>query len=167
MNRNRILAMFVVVALSGVLTAYVQGAEKTASFSVKDFGAKGDGKTLDTKAIQKALDKCAEAGGGLVKIPSGNYLSGAIFIKSNSTLCIVDGDVLTGSSEETRDYPVIDSRFAGTEQNCHASLINAHFAQIVIFYRYNFLDFFLKKPLICHYINDAMSISRLNYVYIY
>lgn len=124
-NKNRILAMFVVVALSGMLTGCAQGVKKTAIFSVRDFGAKGDGKALDTRAIQKALDKCTEAGGGLVRIPSGNYLSGAIFIKSNTTLCIEEGATLIGSTEEVRDYPVLDSRYAGTEQKCHASLINA------------------------------------------
>ncbi|RKY09094.1 MAG: glycoside hydrolase family 28 protein [Planctomycetota bacterium] len=124
-NKNRITAILATAILSGVFATSAQGARKTVVFSVRDFGAKGDGKTLDSAAIQKALDKCGEIGGGVVRIPKGNYLSGAIFIKSNTTLVIEEGAVLTGSSEEVRDYPVIDSRFAGTEQKSHASLINA------------------------------------------
>ena len=125
MSKHKIVTMVILAALSGVLTASAQGAVKAANFSVKDFGAIGDGKTLDTAAIQKALDKCAKVGGGTAIIPRGNYLSGAIFIKSKTTLRIEEGATLIGSSEEVRDYPVIDSRFNGTEQKSHASLINA------------------------------------------
>ena len=125
MSKNRVMAILVVVALFGMIAGCNEGVKKTASLSVKDFGAVGDGKTLDSPAIQKALDACGAAGGGVVRIPSGTYLSGAIFLKSNTTLVIEEGALLEGSSEEVRDYPVIDSRFNGTEQKSHASLINA------------------------------------------
>lgn len=134
MSKNRVMTILAMVAFlglvagcGGVKKASVKkaSAKMTADFSVRDFGAVGDGETLDSPAIQKALDECGKAGGGIVRIPKGNYLSGAIFIKSNTTLVIEEGAVLEGSSEEVRDYPVIDSRFNGTEQKCHASLINA------------------------------------------
>ncbi len=98
-------------------------ASNSQVFSVRDSGATGDGVTLDTKAIQKALDQCGKAGGGTVVIPKGTYLSGAVFMKSRTTLLIEEGAVLKGSLNK-EGYPIIDSRFMGTEQKCHASLIN-------------------------------------------
>ena len=50
---------------------------------ITDYGAVGDGKTLDTAAIQKAIDACAAGGGGIVEVPSGTFLSGAFELKSD------------------------------------------------------------------------------------
>src|SRR5579859_5194780 len=55
-------------------------------FGVASYGTKGDGKTNDGAAIQKAIDACAKAGGGTVNLPSGNFLTGTIVLKSNVTL---------------------------------------------------------------------------------
>src|SRR6266403_4501965 len=55
-------------------------------FDVKESGAKGDGKTLDTDAIQKALDTCGKAGGGTVRFPAGTYLSKPITLRSSTTV---------------------------------------------------------------------------------
>ncbi len=63
-------------------------------FNVKDFGAKGDGQTLDSKAINKAIDAAVQQGGGTVYLPAGNYLSGSIRLKSNLHLLIDQGAVL-------------------------------------------------------------------------
>ena len=61
---------------------YALYANNRADFyNVKDYGAKGDGKALDSKAINKAIDAAAKNGGGTVYIPAGNYLSGAIHLK--------------------------------------------------------------------------------------
>ena len=57
-----------------------------ASFDVRTFGATGDGKTLDTAAINKTIDRAAAAGGGTVFFPAGNYLSYSIHLKSNVAL---------------------------------------------------------------------------------
>src|SRR5690349_19525792 len=59
---------------------------QTSSFSVRDYGAQGDGFHLDTCAIQQAIDACAETGGGLVRVPPGIYLTGTLFLKSNVTI---------------------------------------------------------------------------------
>ena len=125
MNKNRVIAILAAAIFCGMFAGYAQGARAKAVFSVSDFGAKGDGKTLDTKAIQKAMDECGKAGGGIVRIPKGTYLSGAVFMKSKTTLLIEEGATIQGSTDETGDYPVIDSRFNGVEQKCHASIINA------------------------------------------
>ena len=63
-------------------------------FDVRLFGAKGDGKTLDTAAIQKALNKCADAGGGIVRFPAGIYLSKPIFLHSRTILQLEAGAIL-------------------------------------------------------------------------
>jgi hypothetical protein len=50
-------------------------------FNVREYRARGDGKTFDTKAIQDAIDACHQAGGGAVLVPKGTYLSGTITLK--------------------------------------------------------------------------------------
>jgi polygalacturonase len=73
-------------------------------FNVADYGAVGNGTTLCTEAIQKAVDACATAGGGTVYIPAGQYLSGSIFLKSNVTLNISEGATLL-ASENFKHFP--------------------------------------------------------------
>ena len=55
-------------------------------YDVRAFGAKGDGKTVDTTAINKAIDAAAAAGGGTVRFSAGSYLSFSVHLKSNITL---------------------------------------------------------------------------------
>jgi polygalacturonase len=66
-------------------------------FRIIDFGAVGDGKTINTVAIQKAIDHCAEAGGGTVVVPAGVFVSGTIQLRSHVNLCLESGGVLRGS----------------------------------------------------------------------
>ena len=72
-------------------------------YNVRDFGAKGDGKTLDTKAIQATIDKCFSEKGGTVLIPAGEFLSGTLELKSNVTLHIAAAGKLLGSPKR-EDY---------------------------------------------------------------
>ncbi|MCX6629626.1 MAG: glycosyl hydrolase family 28-related protein [Candidatus Solibacter sp.] len=80
------------------------GAAFSASgvYSVRDFGATGDGKTLDTAAINKAIDACTAAGGGQVLLPPGTYLSGTVVLKSNVMLRLDAGARLLGTSDLTQ-----------------------------------------------------------------
>lgn len=80
---------------------------------VKDFGAIGDGKTRDTKAIQAAVDKCAETGGTVI-LSHGAYLSGTIFLKSDITFRIEITATLKGSTRDS-DYPDLFPRSANTQ----------------------------------------------------
>lgn len=66
----------------------------TNFLSVKDLGAKGDGKTLDTNAINKAIDAASIMGGGTVYFPAGTYLSFSIRLKSNITIYLDNGATL-------------------------------------------------------------------------
>ncbi|MBD2716438.1 glycoside hydrolase family 28 protein [Microvirga sp. STR05] len=92
------------------------------TFLVAKYGAVADGKTLNTQAIQKAIDAAAKKG-GIVTFAPGQYLTGSIFLKKGVTLHIPQGVTLLGS-QELKDYPEIPSRIAGVEMVWPAALIN-------------------------------------------
>ena len=97
--------------------------ENQETFFVNDFGAVGDGKTLNTQAIQSAIDACAEKGGGIVAFRPGKYLTGSVFVKGGVNLRI-DNEVELLGSQDINDYPDIDTRVAGIEMKWPAALIN-------------------------------------------
>ena len=68
-------------------------------FNIRDYGATGNGKTLDSKAINKAIEACAKAGGGQVLLPPGRYLSGTVHLKSRVTLYLDAGARLVGTTK--------------------------------------------------------------------
>ena len=88
---------------SGVVVAANPSAAPV--FNIRAFGAAGDRQTLDTAAIQRAIDACAAQGGGTVYFPTGGFLSGTIYLKSNVTLHLSAGAVLLGSTR-IDDYPI-------------------------------------------------------------
>jgi hypothetical protein len=67
-------------------------------YSVRDFGAKGDGATLDTAAVQAAIDTCTKDRGGIVLVPAGDFIVGTLELKSNVTLHLAAQGRLLGSS---------------------------------------------------------------------
>jgi polygalacturonase len=67
------------------------------TFSILDYGAVGDGKTLNTAALQKAIDACNHNGGGMVVVPAGSFMIGTVYLKSNVHLYLETGGVLKGS----------------------------------------------------------------------
>ena len=73
---------------------FAASRKPSAFFNVKDYGAKGDGVSLDSKAINKAIDAAAGAGGGTVYLPAGNYLSGSVHLQSNISIFIDQGAVI-------------------------------------------------------------------------
>lgn len=76
---------------------------KTRTYDVRDFHAAGDGKTKDTAAIQDAIDKCSEAGGGIVLLAGGTFVSGTLYLKSNVFLEI-DASAILLASPDIEDY---------------------------------------------------------------
>jgi polygalacturonase len=92
-------------------------------FSVNDYGAVSDTVTVNSSAIQKAIDDCAAKGGGTVTFRPGTYVTGSIFLKSNVHVRI-DNDVLILGSQNFDDYPEIATRIAGIETTWPAALIN-------------------------------------------
>ncbi len=100
------------------------GGLSSEALSVKAFGAVGDGKTNDTKAIQAAIDAASRAGGGTVVLPPGAFVSGSIFLKDRITLFLDPASTLLGSRDR-RDYPLVDGRWEGSTRAMHAALIHA------------------------------------------
>lgn len=98
------MACLVVSALCGGASA--DSTARGGVFDVRTYGAVGDGATLDTQAIQKTIDACAEAGGGKVYLQGGTFLSGTLRLKSNVTLFVEAGATLLGSTN-LADYPDI------------------------------------------------------------
>jgi len=78
-------------------------------FDIRDFGAAGDGRSKDTGAIQKAIDACTAAGGGVVYLAPGVYLSGTLFLKDNVELHLEAGATLLGSPDRA-DYLALFDR---------------------------------------------------------
>ena len=87
-------------------------------------GAVGDGATLNTDAIQSAIDECSAAGGGTISFPAGRYLTGTIRIKSNVTLRLDDRATLLGSADPA-DYRNLDPFIDGSGNPMGHALIVA------------------------------------------
>jgi polygalacturonase len=91
---------------------------------ITDYGAAGDGQTLNTRAIQTAIDRCAASGGGVVVVPKGTFLTGAIFLKQGVSLHVEKDGVLLGSVNP-EDYPLVKTRWEGVEREWTSALVNA------------------------------------------
>jgi polygalacturonase len=118
-NHPRLRPLVLAAALS-----LCAGTAFAADFSVAKYGARGDGTTMNTAAIQKAIDAAAKKGGTVV-FPAGTYLTGSIFVKSGVTLKLGKDVVLLGS-QNIKDYPMMPSRIAGIEMSWPAALVNVY-----------------------------------------
>lgn len=100
-------------------------------FNVKDYGAAGDGKTKDTKAIDAAVDACVKAGGGTVYFPAGSFLTGSFQLFSNVNLYLGPGSVILASTNKNDYFFQKDYGFSGSGAGDRIGLIFAHDAQNV------------------------------------
>ncbi len=110
-------ALFISFSLTGV-------AAERNRISIAAAGAVGDGVTLNTPVIQKAIDQLATNGGGTLVIPQGEFLTGAIFLKPGVNLHLDKGAVLMGSTN-IGDYPAMETRIEGHTQVWCPALVNA------------------------------------------
>ncbi len=85
-----------------IMTALAVGQE---SYSVVDFGARGDGKTHCTKAVQGAVDRCSQDGGGTVTFPAGKWLMGTVYLANNITIELENGATILGTTDKQRYGP--------------------------------------------------------------
>jgi len=97
-------------------------SHQNASLNVRDYGATGDGRVLETPVLQAAIDACSRQGGGMVFFPAGKYLTGTLFLHNNIIFHLDAGATLLGS-ENPEDYPVVRHRWEGAEQSTYAPLI--------------------------------------------
>jgi exo-poly-alpha-galacturonosidase len=117
-QRMRPLTILCVLMLSAVSPAWGRLA------SICDFGAVGDGQTINTEAIQKGIDALAADGGGTLVVPAGTFLSGAIFLKQGVDLHIAKEGVLKAIVDRSA-FPEVDTRWEGEERRWICAFINA------------------------------------------
>lgn len=86
-----------------VLASAAQAFSQTHTFNILSFGAKADGHTDNTKAIQKTIDAAAAKGGGIVSVPAGKFITGPLHLKSNIDLHLAENAILLGSAHRI-DY---------------------------------------------------------------
>lgn len=103
-------------------------AENSSVFDIRSFGAAGDGVTLDTKALQAAIDKCSASGGGTVLVDGGKFVSGTFYLKSDVTLRIEAGAIILGSTN-IADYATNTDRTMYNEPYMNRCLIFARDAK--------------------------------------
>ena len=140
-----------IVLLASLITISVQAELKPAEFTLaapkninpleinaSDFGAKGNGVSDDTLALQKAIDAAAAKKATLTLKP-GTYLTGSLFLKSNMALRIDKGVTLTGK-QDIQSYPRQKTRIAGVEIVWPSALINVYEQQDVRIYGEGVID---------------------------
>ncbi len=106
----------------GRLNVHTAASKKKIDVTLPPYNAVGDGKTLCTKALQKALDDCGKD--SYVYLPEGTYLTGALDMHSDTELFVDEKALLQGSVVPADYLPQIRSRFEGYERECYRSLLN-------------------------------------------
>ena len=92
-------------------------------YVLTDHGIFADG-TLQTEAIQALIDRCHEEGGGVIVVPEGTFLTGALFFKPGVDLYLHEGGMLKGS-DDIADYPIRMTRVEGLWKKYFTAMINA------------------------------------------
>lgn len=94
------------------------------AFRITDYGVVKDSTVLQTEKIQAVIDQASQAGGGVVIIPQGTFLSGSLFFKPGTHLHLEKGAVLKGS-DDISNFPIVATRIEGQSLNYFAALVNA------------------------------------------
>jgi len=121
MIKNEVIIIVQTALLLNIGTGAI--AKPDERYMITDHGAVADGQTLNTKAIQSAIDLCMSHGGGTIVVPQGIFLSGAIFLKQGVNLQIEKNGVLKGTVNP-EDYPQVFTRWEGIEGEWTSAFIN-------------------------------------------
>ena len=130
-NKNYLYAIskFSLLIYLSIFSNKIFSQNPLAWYNIKNYGATGNGKTLDTKAINDAIEAAANAGGGTVILPAGSYLSYSIHLKSNICLYLDQGCVLlaadsaAGGKYDTSEPNAFDKFQDYGHSHWHNSLI--------------------------------------------
>lgn len=109
-NTGKVTKILMAIVCFAVMNFSASILFAQSSFSVLDFGAVGDGLSLNTEAIQNTIDSCSSSGGGCIYFPPGNFISGTIILKDNVSLHLQKGAVLSGSAN-IEDYPELKTSY--------------------------------------------------------
>ena len=105
-----------------ILTVTTAAKKTRIDVTRPPYSAVGDGRTVCTEALQRALSDCRA--GECVYFPAGTYLSGALDVHSDTEIYLDEGATLQGTERATDYLPKIESRFEGTHMQCYRSLLN-------------------------------------------
>ena len=93
-------------------------------YVITDYGVVNDSTLMQTAAIQAVIDRAAKDGGGVIVVPQGTFLTGALFFKQGTHLCVAEGGTLKGS-ERIADFPILMTRIEGQTCKYFSALVNA------------------------------------------
>ncbi|MGV3599791.1 MAG: rhamnogalacturonidase [Dyadobacter fermentans] len=106
-------------------TSKIQLSELGKQYVLTDNGVGADSNVVQTARIQQVIDRAHAQGGGVIVVPKGVFLSGALFFKPKTHLYLADGAVLKGS-DQIADYPMMPSRMEGQNLDYFPALVNAY-----------------------------------------
>lgn len=113
------------VKMQEIINSIKEPVFKNKTYNVRDFGAVADGKTSNTAAFKKAIQRCTQDGGGVVMVPAGKYFTGAIHLESNINLHLQQGAEILFSTNPA-DYPIVHTSWEGTELMNYSPLVYAY-----------------------------------------
>ena len=93
-------------------------------YVLTDYGVLMGSSEVQTQQIQAVIDRCANEGGGVVVVPQGTFMTGALFFKQGTHLHVSEGGTLKGS-DRIKDYPVLTTRIEGETCKYFSALVNA------------------------------------------
>ena len=112
-----------------IALALIHPSDAQSVYNIAEYGAVGDGATLNTAAIQRAVDSCSAHGGGRIVVPAGRFVTGSIRLFSHMEFCLEAGAVLAGSAGNKDYLHQKDFGFSGPGAGSRTGILFAHHAE--------------------------------------
>jgi len=139
-------ALLCLLLLPGVYISHAQQLPavrspffKKSGFNIINYGARADGITLNTRAINSAIDDCNKKGGGVVIVPKGLWLTGPIVLKSGVNLHL-DKNAVLQFTTDFNEYPLVEGNWEGLPQMRNQSPVSAYNANNIAITGYGIID---------------------------